>query len=120
VEQVGANNRPQGCMNNKVYANLIAQLNERTSRNYTHVQMKNWWDALKSDYTTWKTLLLHASGLGRDPRTGTIAADKDWWEEKIDVCNLLLHFVFFDMFCCMVKWIKSVVYFSGYARMQKV
>jgi hypothetical protein len=93
VEQVGANNRPHGCLNNKGYANLVAQFNECTGRSNTRVQMKNWWDALKSDYTTWKTILLHASRLGIDPTTGTIAAelgidpttgtiaaDKDLWE----------------------------------------
>jgi hypothetical protein len=89
MEQVLANNRPQGCLNNKGYANLISQFNERTGRNYTHVQMKN----LKADFTTWKTLLFSVSGLGRDPKTGTIAASDDWWEEKIGVSNLVFDFV---------------------------
>jgi hypothetical protein len=69
VEQVLANNRPQGCLNIKGYANLVTKFNEQTGRNYTRVQMKNRWDALKSEFTTWKTLLLSASGLGRDPKT---------------------------------------------------
>lgn len=83
VEQVLANNRPQGCLNIKGYTNLVTKFNEQTGRNYTRVQMKNRWDALKSEFTTWKTLLLSASGLGRDPRTGSIAASNEWWEEKI-------------------------------------
>jgi hypothetical protein len=69
VEQVLSNNRPQGCLNIKGYTNLVTKFNEQTGRNYTRVQMKNRWDALKSEFTTWKTLLFSASGLGRDPRT---------------------------------------------------
>lgn len=82
VEQVLANNRPQGCLNIKGYANLVTKFNEQTGRNYTRVQMKNRRDALKSEFTTWKTLLLSASGLGRDPRIGSIVASNEWWEEK--------------------------------------
>jgi hypothetical protein len=57
--------------------------------------MKNRWDALKADFTTWKTLLLSASGLGRDPKTGTIAASDDWWEEKIEVSKIVFDFVLY-------------------------
>jgi hypothetical protein len=57
--------------------------------------MKNRWDALKGDYTIWKTLLLHASRLGRDLKTGSISASNEWCEEKIAACTiwktLLLH-----------------------------
>lgn len=100
VEQVLANNRPQGCLNIKGYANLVTKFNEQTGRNYTRVQMKNRWDALKSEFTTWKTLLLSASGLGRDPRTGSIAASNEWWEEKIQVCNL--HWILIYNMCHMI------------------
>lgn len=74
---------PHGCLNIKGYANLVTKFNEQTGRNYTRVQMKNRWDALKSEFTTWKTLLLSTSGLRRDPRTRSIASSNEWWEEKI-------------------------------------
>ncbi|KAG2566027.1 hypothetical protein PVAP13_7NG123200 [Panicum virgatum] len=63
-EEVLALNRPQQCLNNVGYANL------------------NRWDVLKKKYTQWKTLNLRATGLGRDPSTGCIVADDDWWKEQ--------------------------------------
>ncbi|OEL18714.1 hypothetical protein BAE44_0020266 [Dichanthelium oligosanthes] len=44
--------------------------------------MKNRWDTLKRMYTQWKTLNDRATGLGRDPLTGCICADDDWWAEQ--------------------------------------
>ncbi|XP_022682369.1 uncharacterized protein LOC105914380 [Setaria italica] len=44
--------------------------------------MKNRWDILKKMYTQWKTLNLRSTGLGRDPVTGCIVADDEWWEEQ--------------------------------------
>jgi hypothetical protein len=37
---------------------------------------------LKRTYTQWKALNIKASGLERDPITGSIEASDDWWEEQ--------------------------------------
>ena len=88
VEEVVAKNRPLQCLNNKGYHNLMTKFKERTNREYSHKQLKNHWDSLKRDYSSWKTLKLHASGLGIDPKTGSIKASDEWWAEQIKVRNL--------------------------------
>ena len=37
---------------------------------------------IEKKYTQWKTLNLRATGLGRDPNTGCIVANDDWWKKQ--------------------------------------
>ena len=89
-EEVKANNRPTQFLNALGYINLETKFNQRMNKNYVKKQFKNRWDTLRKEYNYWKQLLLNASGLGRDPETGAIVADADWWQKQFQVSFILL------------------------------
>jgi len=87
VEQVHAGNRPNTHLNNIGYRIAAAKFQERTQLLYTKLQLKNKWDKFKSDYITWKKLLVVGAGLPWDAARGTFVADDEWWKKTNKVCH---------------------------------
>ncbi|PVH61543.1 hypothetical protein PAHAL_3G057500 [Panicum hallii] len=81
VEQVHAGNRPNTHLNNIGYRTVAAKFQQRTQLLYTKLQLKNKWDKFKSDYITWKKLLVVGAGLPWDAARGTFVADDEWWKK---------------------------------------
>ncbi|KAK2646379.1 hypothetical protein Ddye_021574 [Dipteronia dyeriana] len=65
--------------------NLIVNFNKETGREYTKLQLKNKWDALKSDWKLWKQLIGKETRLGWNPQLKTIDASEEWWLSKLEV-----------------------------------
>src|SRR6266540_5527585 len=63
VEEINEGNKPLGVLTTKGYTNLVEKFKARTGRPYTQSQLKNRWDALKSLYDFWLSLLAN-TGLG--------------------------------------------------------
>ena len=107
VEEVRANNRaPRGTTLSDVgQANLLTKFNERSGRGYSHLQLKNRWDACRGDYAIWKTLVQKASGIGRNPYTKTIAATNEWWALELKVPLL---------FVILLNWESCVGFFISF------
>jgi hypothetical protein len=93
VEEIDAGNRPLGTLNIRGYNNLGEKFFSRTGKNYTQKQLKNRWDNLKILYNFWK-LLWSNSGSGRDPDTGLVVVDDEWWEANTKVSNFDMSFMF--------------------------
>ena len=55
----------------------------------THLQVKNKWDHLRSQWKVWKQLFEREIRLDYDPDTEKIDASDEWWERTLKVSLLL-------------------------------
>ena len=89
VEEINEGNKPLGVLTPKWYTNLVEKFKARTGRPYTQSQLKNRWNALKSLYDFWLSLLAN-TGLGWDATLGTVTASNEFWELNTKVCALCM------------------------------
>ena len=64
---------------------LALAFSKKIGRTVMVVVMKNRYQGLKREYSAWKMLRNHETGLGWDPVNRRIMADKQWWDKKIKV-----------------------------------
>ncbi|KAL6130408.1 hypothetical protein ACLB2K_068787 [Fragaria x ananassa] len=84
IKEVDKNNRPHTHFNAEGWTNIINGFEQETGKSYTKKQLKNKWDALKSELRSWKELKGKETGLGWDHRLQTIDAPDEWWRAKIE------------------------------------
>src|SRR6266540_6387691 len=89
VEEIKEGNKPLGVLTAKGYTNLVEKFKARTGRPYTQSQLKNRWNALKSLYDFWLSLLANTT-LGWDATLGTVTTRDEFWELNTKVCALCI------------------------------
>ena len=63
AEEVHAGNRPHTHFSKIGWENVAMKFQQRSGRKYDYKQLKNRWEALKTQYKAWKQLLLMETGL---------------------------------------------------------
>ncbi|XP_056686055.1 L10-interacting MYB domain-containing protein-like [Spinacia oleracea] len=84
ADEVHAGNRPNTHFNRVGWDNVVKKFQLRTGKRYDKKQLKNKWEKLKSEFSTWKNLHKE-TGLGWNHDNNTIDASEDWWENKEQV-----------------------------------
>uniref|UniRef100_A0A803MR63 Myb/SANT-like domain-containing protein n=1 Tax=Chenopodium quinoa TaxID=63459 RepID=A0A803MR63_CHEQI len=82
AEEVHAGNRPHTHFSKIGWNNVVIKFQQRSGKMYDQKQLKNKWEKLKTEYTTWKNLIEKETGLGWDHEKNTIVASDQWWALK--------------------------------------
>ncbi|XP_058772322.1 uncharacterized protein LOC131646239 [Vicia villosa] len=82
IEEIEAGNRPTTHFSKEGWKNITEKFQKNTGYAYDHTQLKNRWDTLKREFSSFVKLVDKQTGVGWDHEKKTILADNDWWAEK--------------------------------------
>lgn len=81
--------------------------------------MKNKWDKLKIDLTTWKKLMKKQTGAGWDRARGVIDMDDEWWKKARAVSSETILFLLSNRFMSFL-FVNNDDVLAGYSRLRQV
>jgi hypothetical protein len=81
AEQVRKGNCPNTHLNSLGYTEVSDRFLQLTGIKLSKMQIKNKWDKLKTDFTTWQKLKRRQTGTGWNYARGTISMDNEWWKK---------------------------------------
>jgi hypothetical protein len=81
AQQVTKGNRPNTHLNTLGYTKVSTMFFQMTGIELTKTQLKNKWDRLKGEWTTWQNLVRRQTRIGWDNTKGVIVMDKEWWKK---------------------------------------
>lgn len=82
VEEIEAGNRPTTHFSKAGWKNITDKFQNRSGFAYDRTQLKNRWDTLKREFSSFVKLVDKQTGLGWDTDKQTISASDQWWAEK--------------------------------------
>lgn len=91
LNEVRKGNRPCTTLSKTGWANVHKEFIAITGKTYTIKQLKNHWDAMKSDWTLFDQLRQRHTVLGWNQEKKTIDADDAWWNDQIKVTSAYFH-----------------------------
>lgn len=119
AKQVKKGNRPNTHLNSVGYDEVSNEFFNLTAIRLTKRQMKNKWDKLKIDLTTWKKLMKKQTGAGWDRARGVIDMDDEWWKKAKAVSSETILFLLSNRFMSFL-FVNNDDVLAGYSRLRQV
>ncbi|KAK2639648.1 hypothetical protein Ddye_027443 [Dipteronia dyeriana] len=84
VKEAAKGNRSGAHFDKIEWVKVVKVFKEITGVDYNKKQLKNKWDAIKTNWKLWGSLLHKETGIGWDPAKKMVDAPPNWWQRKIE------------------------------------